>query len=235
MLSGLVTDATDDYCFAFYVFSFTFQSICTNFVSATLMLLRVYALYGRDKRVVAILSVLLVAELGLSVAVSVVSCIYAREQITYVAFLGTCTMAVHVPWVWVVFLFMSFFDIAVFLLVLWKTWQHVRVSQVRTSLLTALLVDGVWYFLIMLGVEFVNIFTFAIFSSTFFLVALNIAWCLNTMMVSRIYLNLRKTARPQDWTDMTAFKTPGPSPIRYLSTQLGARSEEDSVEGDSWH
>jgi len=234
MLSGQVTSVPDDsYCFAFFLVSLMLQAICANCVGATLMLMRVYALYNRDKRVLAVLVTLLVFELGMTFGLSVYGSFHNRAQMLFIPLLGTCALTDHLSWLWVVFLSMIFFDITIFFLVLWKTWQHVRLTQVQTSLMSALLLDGVWYFLVMIATEFLNLVAFATFSSSLFLVGMNIGWCLNTMMVSRIYLNLRKTARPQDWTELTAFKTPGRSQsldaAGYHSGRRGVASEEDPM------
>jgi len=212
MLSGTVTSVPNDsYCFQFFVVNLAMQSITTNGVGATLILLRVYALYNRNKRILALLIFLLLAELGMTLGVSMYASVANRDQMVFEPIFGTCALLSHLSWLWVVFLFMIVYDITVFVLILYKTWEHVRVAHSQTSLLSAMLYDGLAYFALMLAAETLNLVAFSSFSATLYLVGLQIMWCINTMMVSRIYLNLRSAARPQDWSDLTAFKTTVPT------------------------
>jgi len=235
MLSGLANPNLDDtYCFNFFMIILMLQVLTNNCFGASLILLRVYALYNRDKRILLTLSALLLLELSTAFGISVWASVYARDAgwIVFVPLFDTCAFTAYVSWLWVVFPFMILYDVTVFVLILRKTWEHVSKTNSRTSLLSTLLIDGLWYFLVMLAGELLNLIAFASFPSTLFLVGLNIMWCINATMVSRIFLNLRNTASPQDWTQLTAFKQAEPSddaPITTFGHRHRVRNIEQTV------
>jgi len=229
MLSGTLTSVPgDSYCYYFFAFNLAMQAITTNGVGATLILLRVYALYNRNKRILALLVFLLLVELGMTLGISMYASVVTRDQMVFEPIFGTCALLTHLSWLWVVFLSMIIFDVTVFALILWKTWEHVRAAGpagVRSSLFSVMLYDGVAYFAMMLAGETLNLVAFSSFPPTLFLVGLQIMWCVNTSMVSRIYLSLRSAARPQDWSDLTAFKTTIPS-VRISDWSAAAAADE---------
>jgi len=227
MLSGTITSVPgNSYCFNFFAFNLAMQAITSNGVGATLILLRVYALYDRNKRILTLLVTLLLAELGITLGVSMYASVVLRDEMVFEPMFGTCALLAHLSWLWVVFLPMIIFDVTVFVLILWKTWEHVRTTGMQKSLLSQMLYDGVAYFAVMLAGESLNVAAFSSFPATLYLVGMQIMWSLNTTMVSRIYLTLRDTAaRPQDWSDLSAFKSTIPSaPISNRPAAAGDES-----------
>jgi len=233
MLSGTVTSVPgDSYCYYFFIVNLAMQAITTNGVGATLILLRVYALYNRNKRILALLVILLLAELGMTLGVSMYASVVMRDQMVFEPIFGTCALLNHLSWLWVVFLFMIIFDVTVFALILWKTWEHVRTSGMQRSLLSQMLYDGVAYFAVMLAGETLNLVAFSSFPATLYLVGLQIMWCTNTIMVSRIYLTLRDSAARPNMSDLSDFKTTIPrAPISNWPASAAAADESFGYTG----
>jgi len=205
MIGIVNTPNNPSYCFDFFLTWLTLEALSVNGIGAALMTLRVYALYGRHKGVLLLLSALLLLELVSSVAVMASGIVLTRDTAVFAEDVHACVALHHLPWLWIVFLFMMLFDIVAFYLVLRKTWKYANTIHAHTPLITVLLLDAVGYFIVMIVAEFLNIIAYTTFPSNLFLVGVNVVWCLNTTIVSRIYLNLRNAARPEDWSSLTAF------------------------------
>ncbi|KZT60074.1 hypothetical protein CALCODRAFT_553861 [Calocera cornea HHB12733] len=211
-MSGLMAAPSNQShsCFEFFLTSLTLEGLCVNGIGAVLMLLRVYALYNRHRGILIVLSALLCLELLGSVIVMAYGVVAADYSMLFIEDIHACVSLHHLSWLWIVFLFMMLFDVVVFYLVVRKTLKYTRETNSSTRLISVLLFDSVGYFLVMIVAELLNIIAYTSFPSNQFLVGINIMWCLNTAMISRIYLNLRSAARPEDWSALTAFKTTGP-------------------------
>ncbi|KZO97058.1 hypothetical protein CALVIDRAFT_563275 [Calocera viscosa TUFC12733] len=194
-------------CFEFILTTLTLEGISVNGVGAVLMLLRVHALYNRSKGILIILVSLLLLELVSSVVVMTYGILTVRDGMSFVEPVHACISTHHLRWLWIVFLFMILFDVVIFFLVVRKTWNYAKTIQAHTAVITALLFDAVGYFIVMMAAEFLNIIAYTTFPSNLFLIGIYLMWCLNTTMISRIYLNLRSAAKPEDWSSLTAFKT----------------------------
>ncbi|KZT50838.1 hypothetical protein CALCODRAFT_504260 [Calocera cornea HHB12733] len=214
-MSGLLnTPANPNYCVEFFLIMLTSQAISVNGVGAALMLLRVHALYNRSKGVLILLSTLLALELVSSVGVMAYGVMTVQTGMSFNEAVHACISTHHLRWLWVVFLFMMLYDCVIFFLVFHKTWSHAKTLKTMHAypqLVGVLLFDAVGYFLVMMAAELVNIIAYTTFPPNIFLIGINIMWCMNTTMISRLYLNLRSAARPQDWSSLTAFKSDDPS------------------------
>jgi len=220
--SGMLAQPSSSYCYEFFLTSLTLEGLSVNGIGAALMVLRVYALYGRHRGILILLSSLLALELVSSVAVMAYGVFAARSSMGYLANIHACVSEAHLSWLWIVFLFMMLFDIVIFYLVVRKTWRYARGIHAHTPLITVLLLDAVGYFAVMIATELLNIVAYTSFPSNLFLVGVNLMWCLNTTMISRIYLNLRSAARPDDWSSLTAFKDgEGEGPGTYETDETG--------------
>ncbi|KZO97038.1 hypothetical protein CALVIDRAFT_563258 [Calocera viscosa TUFC12733] len=196
-----------DSCFEFFLTSLTLEGFCVNGIGASLMLLRVYALYNRHRGILILLSALLILELLGAIIVMAYGVVAADYSMFFIEDIRACVSISHLSWLWIVFLFMMLYDVVIFYLVVRKTMKYARTTNVHTPLLSVLLVDSAGYFLVMIIAELLNIIAYTSFPSNLFLVGVNMMWSLNTVMVSRIYLNLRRAARPEDWSSLTAFKS----------------------------
>ncbi|KAJ7330503.1 hypothetical protein DFH08DRAFT_967038 [Mycena albidolilacea] len=164
--------------------------VATQAIASTIMVLRVYALYGRSRRVLWFLCVL---ALGL-VAISVFS--FTQQQAIRATILGGCHFnlsektSYHLASSWEA---LFIFDTAIFILTIYNAYTTRRRMMPTASLYTRIIHDGA---IVMALANLVNIATFyfadsvSIFPGGFATVASTIS----ITMISRLILNLHEHA-----------------------------------------
>ncbi|KII90488.1 hypothetical protein PLICRDRAFT_697035 [Plicaturopsis crispa FD-325 SS-3] len=171
--------------------------ILTQIFVGALMIIRTYALYARSKRI-------LVSLIGLSailIAITVWATSTVTGDITIVSGFGGCYdvdrayLAARFAISWEA---LFAFDLTIFVLTAWKTYVKGRSIQYlsgRMSLTTVILRDGAAYFAVMVLVNFANMLTYYLNSTSDVRGLLStFVSCLAVTMVSRLMLNLHKSA-----------------------------------------
>jgi len=176
-------------------------------MGSALMTLRVWAMYGRSRRVLGFLLVLLCLKLAVSVALGStdILTLEASRELVFSPIFNTCIILSPHRWTSVTFVPWLAFDTAIFVLLLRKTWGRVIRTEFHSTLFACLFINGLGYYVVMLIVGVLNLVAFAWFPTALYACAYFISWCINATMVSRIFLNLKNTARPQEWSSLTAF------------------------------
>ncbi|KAJ7691050.1 hypothetical protein B0H17DRAFT_1063963 [Mycena rosella] len=167
--------------------------IATQLMVGAMLILRTYALYERDRRVLAVL----VSVAAGAVAVAIWSVFTGKTgdtQDNLHLYFGcnygiSHTQGVSLATAWAG---VAGFDCLIFLLTLWKVLTRHRLHA--TNLLTVLLRDGSVYFLVMFMSNLSNIITFVFGTPYTRGIATTFTNIISSIMISRLMLNLRDPA-----------------------------------------
>ncbi|CAA7261228.1 unnamed protein product [Cyclocybe aegerita] len=177
-----VGKACDDFVpFVGYV-SGIMSSICE-----VIMILRVYALYRRSNRVLAFLAVLWLAQL--IVSIKGVSTGFAVHLPPGPAFVG-CILTGTSKWFYAIWIGPLVTDTAIFALTLWRIRPYIGSSQ-KIPMIHIFLRDGIFYFLAIFLMNFVNALLFFLAPNDLKPIGAPFSAMMTTLMISRLVLNLR--------------------------------------------
>lgn len=164
-------------------------------VCEMIMILRVYALYGRSRLILAFLLFLWVAQVTLSsigmrtgfavpLPPGFVGCIFSSASPLF-------------PALWVTPLVT---DCCIFFLTLWRTRTFIRRSR-RTPTIHLFLRDGLMYFLVIFMANLLNTLIFFLGPSDLKAVGASFSQLITATMISRLVLNLRSLSYVSDSHD----------------------------------
>ncbi|KAF7289766.1 hypothetical protein MIND_01350400 [Mycena indigotica] len=227
----------DKWCGVYHI-SHQIVIVGTQFLVCIIMLLRTYALYNRNRYLIAVL--LLISACLVAV---VIWSIIGQESRNIEGFPG-CHVIVsratqyHLAAAWEA---LFVFDTLIFALTLYKTWSTWRIvgSYRYIPMHTLMLRDGALYFGIMVLANLGNIFTFY-FAGVLAGSLSTIASCISVTMVSRLMLNLHERSTggilsdfpTQTHFSLSSFMGPG-LPIHAVQTQdegFGAAPQQGNAE-----
>ncbi|PPR01532.1 hypothetical protein CVT24_001844 [Panaeolus cyanescens] len=181
---------TKEVCNRYILYPEALKVVTTSVIGA-IFILRLFAIYSRSFFIVLVGSALLAAELALKIWAftdgksidlppGLVGCIlvgkrHARFAVTWIAELG--------------------FDTAIFLLTLWKTFEHNwRLQGNATSLINLILRDGVMYYAIIFVANLVTVLIFMLAPPDIKAINASFSTLITSLMVSRLILNLRSAS-----------------------------------------
>ncbi|EIM92765.1 uncharacterized protein STEHIDRAFT_152077 [Stereum hirsutum FP-91666 SS1] len=225
-----------------YIFSVL--SSVSRVLTNSLYALRVYALYNRHRGILAILAFLIIAQATLNVLINIGlsfhtstddllttglvsginSCIFLSRIMQVVGFL-TLTYRLDMATTFLTLIF----DLVVFILTLTKTYRHIKDMQEfkQISIAEVILRDGTAYFLLsflcgsaaaVLSVYSVATQDMSLGSgAAFFLLLHPYTIMIPTMLISRLYLNLRTF---QDGDSDNAVSPHAHSALKFASTRI---------------
>ncbi|RPD65688.1 hypothetical protein L227DRAFT_570971 [Lentinus tigrinus ALCF2SS1-6] len=175
-----------------YAFFRQLLLIINQVVVCFILFLRTFALYGRDWRVGGSVFAFAMALLG-------ISCWSIVGQHEDVELRGGCHLAadrvtairIAVSWE-----SLFLFDLTIFSLTLFKTWQQRRRNPVtvgRGDILSLVMRDGALYFAVMASANLANTLTFYVLGPILRGCLSTAASCISVTMMSRLMLNLHGT------------------------------------------
>jgi len=176
-------------------------------VIAALILLRVYVLYKNMKGITIVLVLLWLCYTIPPLVIILVSIAdYFNSSITvnYNSILGMCTLIGRTSYMFVEWVFMVLAESIVCAMITYKTVQH-RHTSITTPVMATLFRDGLLYYVVMLVGEGLNLVAFVVLSDTLYFFWSVPNWCLASLLISRLYLNLRGVHNPRDWDEATTF------------------------------
>ncbi|KII90482.1 hypothetical protein PLICRDRAFT_39035 [Plicaturopsis crispa FD-325 SS-3] len=209
--------------------------IATQIFVGTLMIIRTYALYARSKRILVFLIGMSMILIGATVwATSTVT-----GDITIVSGFGGCYdvdrayLAVRFAISWEA---LFVFDLTIFVLTAWRTYAKGRAVHYLSggiTLTAVILRDGAAYFAVMVLINLANMLTYYLSSASEVRGLLStFVSCLAVTMVSRLMLNLHKTAQTGILSNSTAdtvFTTSGSNPSARMPMRWNRHSEGTGV------
>ncbi|KAF9051461.1 hypothetical protein BJ165DRAFT_889726 [Panaeolus papilionaceus] len=162
------------------------QTIALVGICELIMILRVYALYGRSIFVIAPLLLLLSAQIIMSVVG-----IHTGWAVPLPSGLTGCILdgtSVIFPSIWVSPLIT---DSCIFGLTLWRTRSYILSRSRSTPIMQIFLRDGTLYFFAIFSANFINFLAFILAPSDLKAVGASFSQIITSLMVSRLVLNLR--------------------------------------------
>jgi len=206
--AGFSAPMTDEFCYTYTFWTVSFEAAEGAGLITVLALLRVYALYRSTKGIKVVLVLLCTLDVVPAFTLSVLPMItYYKEQgtITYNSVLGICALSGKPSYTWIIWMCMVIYDSIVCAMIIYKTYQHTR-GSVHTPILSLLLRDGLLFYAIMLVSEILNLVAFTVFSSSLYLLGMYPQWCFASLLISRLYLNMRDVDNHHEWTIATALR-----------------------------
>ncbi|KAF6756483.1 hypothetical protein DFP72DRAFT_810580 [Ephemerocybe angulata] len=210
--------------------------VVTTFVIGLIFVLRVYAIYGKNKLVGCAGGALLAAELGVKIWAfldggrlhlpeGLHGCILVGKHPTRLAFTWIAELV---------------FDTIIFSMTLYRTVAHYRGQRGRPqSLLKLIMRDGVTYFAV---IFIVNAITVSIFISNIKAINASFSTLITSLMVSRLILNLKTAAQATNIYAVPVSRT-NLSSVQYgentihstIASHNGAFSLKSKFPLDTWH
>jgi len=180
--------------------------MATQTIVAVIQFLRVYALYGRSKRVSALMISIVVVLLGVAVwAVTGQSSDVLLQD--GCQFASSKTSAIHIAVAWEA---LFTFDSVIFLLTVFKTYKE-RVNHGlnrQMSLISLFFRDGAIYFGVMVIAQGANVLTFYLCGPVLRGTLSTAASAISVTMMSRLMLNLHRAAASNDDVFRTTLNPP---------------------------
>ncbi|KZW00921.1 hypothetical protein EXIGLDRAFT_761215 [Exidia glandulosa HHB12029] len=124
---------------------------------AGIVALRVWTLYGRSRLVLFVFILLFSAYFGATAVVWGLAAAEISETIYPSPLLVNLCYTVIPPWMWYLWLPSIVFECVIFLLTVYKAWQHWQ-TDINTPILTVLYRDGFVYFFVISCLSLVNLF-----------------------------------------------------------------------------
>ncbi|VDB96529.1 unnamed protein product [Peniophora sp. CBMAI 1063] len=159
----------------------------SNFI----ILLRLWVLWERQKRLIAFTFCLFVICQLSTMGIVVLACIRSYQSIVYYAPLKTCLFVtrVNVAWLWLPGVV---FESAVFTLTVWNAMQRPRIHD--RALTRQFYRDGGMFFTVVFAMRVLNMAIAFIAPASLMTLGAFFIWCSTTLTVSRLVMNLRRTA-----------------------------------------
>ncbi|KZT52316.1 hypothetical protein CALCODRAFT_92785 [Calocera cornea HHB12733] len=209
VMSGFASPMTDQVCWRYYFAIEMWDCLEGMGIIGALVLFRVYALYKTTKYITALLILLWAIYLFPATSITIWGFVTFYNQpgtLTYTPYLDTCALSGRPNDVYALWIPMLFFETVVFGMVMYKVYQHTRMIQ--TPIMSVLFRDGLLYYGVMLTGEAVNLVAFVVFPDPLYFSLVHPNWCLASIIISRIYLNLRDVANAREWSTATALDHP---------------------------
>ncbi|KAF4615904.1 hypothetical protein D9613_011367 [Agrocybe pediades] len=157
----------------------------------TIMILRVYALYGRNLYILAFLLVLWVVQIVLSsIGINTGFAVPLPPGLVGCIFSGSNPLF---PAIWVTPLLT---DTCIFILTMWRTRGYLtsRSRTFRTPTLELFMRDGLMYFLVIFSANLLNMLLFFLAPQDLKAIGASFSQMLTATMISRLVLNLRSVS-----------------------------------------
>lgn len=189
----------------------TLTMFSTFVSSAWLFTLRLIALYRRNRYLVWFMYAFFFATYAASFGTLTAALVTYHKTVAYFEILNACgaTEASHTfP---ALFYAPAAYEVFIFALTAWRAYQDASLIS-GAPFMRVLYRDGVIAFLVMTGVRGWNIWIYVSQPITALSIGTNIMWALNTILMTRVYLNLQWLAKGPtlggDTTDLTTFASP---------------------------
>ncbi|KAF4616037.1 hypothetical protein D9613_011373 [Agrocybe pediades] len=192
-------------------------------VCEAIMILRVYALYGRSNWILGFLGFLWALQIVLSsVGIKTGFAVPLPPGLVGCIFSGSSPLF---PAIWVTPLIT---DTCIFALTMWRTRAYLVRRSTGTPTLQLFMRDGFLYFFAILAANLLNMLLFFIAPADLRAIAASFSQLLTSTMVSRLVLNLRSLSYSETETnsDTTFMPTFVARTVRHLGEDM------DSFEGD---
>ncbi|KAJ3509774.1 hypothetical protein NLJ89_g5040 [Agrocybe chaxingu] len=173
-------------CDDFVMFEGALSAVMSN-VCEVIMILRVYALYGRSNKILAFLGLLWLLQLVISL--KGVSTGVAVQLPPFPPFVG-CILTGPNNWFSVVWVGPLVTDTAIFVLMLWRIRRYIRSTE-SIPLLHIFVRDGLIYFLVIFLMNFMNALLFFLAPEDLKPIGAPFSAMMTAVMISRLVLNLR--------------------------------------------
>jgi len=165
-----------------------------------LLLIRVYAIWMRSRKVLITMSTLWVASyVTIAVAdATLLANVNEQLRVDHTCFADQVSPAMYFGWASSVI-----FDTVAFGLTITKAMEHWKVNQIHTPLLRVFYLDGTGYYFVL---TFLRIFTFmgsATGNITLFTISTHLVRALTVLFTTRMFLNLRSIRTHEDWATAT--------------------------------
>ncbi|KZT50613.1 hypothetical protein CALCODRAFT_504523 [Calocera cornea HHB12733] len=120
---------------------------------------------------------------------------------------GLCAPTDRPSWIWLMWPWAIIFQSTVCALLLYKFWESRKTQggQYSGSLMSCLIRDGVFYNVILLACQTLNLVFYLALPDALFLFAFVPDWAISISLIGRIYLNLRDVANPHEWAQATTL------------------------------
>ncbi|KAJ3518841.1 hypothetical protein NM688_g9384 [Phlebia brevispora] len=172
-----------------------------------ILILRIYAMYDRNKRILWVLLTCLIGELIAELIM--VGFIAVRLQTAHLPAPFTGCIPTHIaPWVWIYWLPMSIFESCLFLLAVAKAAQLTYTGEGRApSLLVVLLRDSIIFYGGVLSVILTNFIVWKVGRPSLFATFLSTVFAAHCMLGCRILLNIQRAVHEQRQEETAVFTT----------------------------
>jgi hypothetical protein len=185
-------------CGAWHIYQELFHALAQVIV-AVLLSLRIYALYDCNKRLLILLSVLILGGIGLAIATDLSASSTKLPSSIPIAGCHDTLDLKNAALVAVGWEAIFIYDVFLFGMTLWKAYQaRYRTAMQRfrgMSLLSVVIRDGTIYFGIMAMCNFVNVLTYYVTGNSFTRGSFSpIASCIAVTLMSRLMLRLHEIA-----------------------------------------
>lgn len=162
--------------------------VVTCAIIGVIFILRVHAIYGRSKKVTALTSAALVAELAIKIyAFTDGTRLHLPDGIVGCILVGTNNTRYVFSWIAELG-----FDTLVFVMTMWRTWVLYRQQGARPmSLLSLVIRDGVIYFIVIFLANLATVLLFLTAPPDIKAFNASFSTIITTLMVSRLILNLK--------------------------------------------
>jgi len=210
MMGGFATPLNNYWCDVWQTFVGLTAAICDWGFGGALLTLRVYVLYKNSVRHSALLFGLLwvIGWLpGLIIASLTVHWWLSGSDIAFNFTLGACGVADKgPPYLFLMWFWCILFEIVICTLLIYKAYQRRRLLIASVSkLMSCLIVDGILYNVLILGLQIGNMVCYLVLSPALFTIGFAPIWAISMCLISRIHLHLRGVADHKEWTKETAF------------------------------
>jgi len=200
-MAGYRPAISDDECKIFIGVTAPAQLVST-FCSTWLLVLRVGALYGRNKRLMIPLYIFFAVSYATATAFTIFSAVVLIKGIEYSPIIGSCAVHQRHPLMSGVFMATIFFEIIVVALTIYKAIEHAQTMKFvkQAPFLYTLYRDGILYFLLIVGLRVWNVTIWLTLPLSMTFLGLYFLWASVTTLVNRFFLNLRAAGGSQsDW------------------------------------
>ncbi|KAJ3509553.1 hypothetical protein NLJ89_g5162 [Agrocybe chaxingu] len=158
-----------------------------RFISAV-MILRVYALYGRQNLVLYPLSAIWVAHIIITAKAN--STGFALPLPPSASFVG-CLLTSNSNWYSIVWITPLVLDAAVFLLTVWRIRKYITLTGRKTPMMHIFLRDGILYFFVIFLINLGNALLYFLAPESLKPIGAPLSSMMSATMISRLILNLR--------------------------------------------
>ncbi|CAL1709007.1 unnamed protein product [Somion occarium] len=201
-----------------YAFFRQLMLVVAQVIVCFICFLRTYALYGRSKRIMALI-------LSVALVLFILACWSLVGQRSEYSITHGChqalskNSAIHLAVAWEA---LFAYDCMIFVLTIYKTYQERTRSNVAVlnSLMELIWRDGAIYFAVMASVNAANTLTFYFLSPSLKGILSTFASSVSVTMMSRIMLNLHETAsiiKPKPTPGSTSTSDPSNSTLLFTS------------------